>query len=114
MGIDFARLIPVVSDTAQTRPDADCTALLFWIGINAIDALLTGLAMGVGGAEANPILNLFEASIGVTGMMSLKTLMGILIGAVLWERRMFSTLSKLNLAMLGVVVYNMLVITYSL
>ena len=85
-----------------------------WDGLNSIDAVLTSLALGLGASEANVILNLFAASIGITGMLFVKTLMAISIGGVLWERRMFSALSKLNLAMLGVVVYNMLVITYGL
>ena len=51
--------------------------------------------------------------IGIAGMLFVKTLMAS-IGGVLWERRMFSALGKLNVAMLAVVIYNMLVITYSL
>ena len=64
--------------------------------------------------EANALLNLFATSIGTTGMLFVKTLMAISVGGVLWERRMFSAPSKLNFAMVAVVVYNMLVITYKL
>ncbi len=36
------------------------------------------------------------------------------IGGGLWERRKMTALSKLNLAMIDVLVYNMLVMTYGL
>ena len=88
--------------------------LLYWVLLNAVDALLTGLAMSLGATEANPILNLFAADMGIIGMISTKTLMGVWIGSVLLDRKMLGALRKLNFAMLGLVIYNMLVITHGM
>ncbi len=114
MSFRYAYSNPATQDYGRVDADPNRMVLRYWIGLNTIDAVLTGLAISLGALEANVILNLFAASIGITGMLFVKTLMAISIGGVLWERRMFSVLSKLNLAMLGVVIYNMLVITYSL
>ena len=114
MSLRYAYLHPANQDYRRVYADSNRMVLRYWIGLNAIDAVLTGLAISLGALEANVILNLFAASIGITGMLFVKTLMAISIGGVLWERRMFSALNKLNIAMLGVVVYNMLVITYGL
>ena len=82
--------------------------------MNGVDALLTGLAMSLGASAANPILNLFAADMGIIGMISTKTLMGAWIGSVLLDRTMLGALRKLNFAMLGLVIYNMLVITHGM
>jgi len=89
-------------------------ALRYWIGLNAIDALLTGLALALGAVEANPLLNLVAGSLGHPGMLFVKTLFAIALGGILWERRRVRVLAGLNSLMAGVVIYNMLVITYIL
>ena len=86
----------------------------YWLGLNAIDAVLTGLAIALGGAEANPLLNLFAMHMGNQGMLFVKTLFAISLGGVLWNRHKIGLLSKLNYLMMGIVIYNMLVITYTL
>ena len=114
MSLRYAHLHPAIRGYSRVHADSNRMVLRYWIGLNAIDAVLTGLAISLGALEANVILNLFAASIGITGMLFVKTLMAISIGGVLWERGMFIALNKLNIAMLGVVAYNMLVITYGL
>ena len=110
----YACVDPAVRDHGRAHADTNRMVLRYWIVLNAMDAVLTGLAISLGALEANLILNLFAARIGIAGMLFVKTLMAISIGGVLWERGMFSALSKLNVAMIGVVIYNMLVITYGL
>ena len=112
--VSFQHTYPTLAIQDYVTADSKRMALRYWIGLNAVDALLTGLAISLGATEANVLLNLLATSIGITGMLFVKTLMAISVGGVLWERRMFSTLSKLNFAMIAVVVYNMLVITYKL
>ena len=77
MSFRHAYAAPAIQD--YETADSNRMALRYWIGLNAVDALM---AMSVGG--------------------------------VLWGRGMFSALNKLNFAMAGVVIYNMLIITYSL
>ena len=89
-------------------------AFRYWIGLNAIDALLTGLAIVLGSVEANPVLNLFASHMGNPGMLYVKVLFAIALGGVLWERRKVRILTGMNILMVGVVIYNMLVITYIL
>ncbi len=88
--------------------------LRYWIALNTIDALLTGLAIWLGAVEANPILNLFAMRLGNPGMLFVKTLFAIAVGGILWERRKMRVLSGLSYLMVGVVIYNMIVITYTL
>ncbi len=88
--------------------------LRYWIALNAIDALLTGLAILLGAVEANPILNLFAFRLGHPGMLFVKVLFAIAMGGILWERRKVRILTGMNFLMVGVVTYNMLVITYIL
>ncbi|MEE9248454.1 MAG: DUF5658 family protein [Dehalococcoidia bacterium] len=88
--------------------------LRYWIGLNAIDAVLTGLALALGGVEANPILNLFASHMGHPGMLFLKTLFAIALGGIIWQRGTLRTLAGLNYLMVGIVIYNMVVITYTL
>lgn len=89
-------------------------ALRYWIGLNAIDALLTGLAIALGAVEGNPILNLFALRLGHPGMLFIKTLFAISVGGILWERGTMRILTSMNCLMVGVVFYNMIVITYTL
>ena len=87
--------------------------LRYWIGLNAADALLTGVGLALGAVEANPLLNLFAEHLGHPGMLFVKTLSAIAIGGILWERRKTRILRSMNFIMLGVVFYNMLIITYT-
>ncbi len=89
-------------------------ALRYWIVLNAADAVLTGLAIGLGAQEANPILNLFSSNLGDAGMLFVKSLFAIALGGILWERRKRRILMSMNTLMIGVVIYNMLAITYFL
>lgn len=89
-------------------------ALRYWIGLNIADAALTGLALALGTAEANPVLRLFAAQLGYLGMLFVKGLFAISVGGVLWQRGKVKMLTVLNVGMLGIVIYNMVVITYTL
>ena len=88
--------------------------LRYWIGLNVIDALLTGLSIALGGVEANPILNMFALRLGSNGMLFVKTMFAIALGGILWERRKIQTLATMNSVMVAIVLYNMIVITYFL
>ena len=109
-------------ECAEARPDAgsrsglkrDRMSLRYWVALNVIDALLTSLAFNLGAAEANPMLNLFTLHLGNAGMLFVKVLFAVSVGGVLWERRKFRSLNFMNLVMVGVVIYNMLIITYTL
>ncbi len=89
-------------------------AFRYWIGLNIIDALLTGFALALGAVEANPLLNLFATHVGHHGMLFIKTLLAISLGGILWERGSIRILTGANSLMLCVVIYNMLVITFIL
>lgn len=88
--------------------------LRYWIWLNTADALLTGLALALGTSEANPLLNLFAAQLGNPGMLFVKLLFAIALGGILWQRRTMRVLNVMNFLMMMVVIYNMLVITYTL
>ncbi len=68
----------------------------------------------MGGVEANPLLNLIASRLGDPGMLFVKTLFAIALGGILWNRGNMRTLTKLNYLMVAVVMYNMLIITYTL
>ncbi len=88
--------------------------LRYWVILNAIDALLTGIALMLGATEGNMILQLFSSQIGDASMLFVKVLIALAIGGILWERGKARILVALNYAMVVVVIYNMLVITYAL
>ena len=88
--------------------------LRYWVILNAIDALLTGLALMLGAVEGNMILQLFSSQIGDMSTLFVKVLVALAIGGILWERGKTRILVALNYAMVVVVVYNMLVTTYAL
>ena len=87
---------------------------LAWIGLNAADALLTGLAFLLGAAEANPFLGSIAIALGVQRMLIVKLLFAVALGGALWQRRAVRTMRVLNWLMIAVVVYNAMIITYAL
>lgn len=89
-------------------------ALVYFIALNIADALLTGLAIGLGAIEVNPIMILFSFELGLPVAMFVKTLFALALGGILWQRRKVRVLTFLNYAMLGIVFNNMIVITYTL
>ena len=89
-------------------------ALRYWITLNAADAVLTAIGLALGATEANPVLNAFALRLGHPGMLFIKTLFAIAVGGVLWERSKVRMLTGMNYLMVAVVIYNMIVITYTL
>ncbi len=88
--------------------------LRYWIALNAADAVLTALGLALGATEANPVLNAFALRVGHPGMLFIKALFAIAIGGVLWERSKVRMLTGMNYLMTAVVIYNMIVISYTL
>ena len=78
-----------------------------WIGLNAADALLTGIALPLGAMELNPFL----ASVA---MLLIKILFAVAMGGAVLLRGKARVLRFMNWIMVGVVLYNALIITYAL
>ncbi len=89
-------------------------ALLAWIGLNFADVLLTGLSIPLGAIELNPFLGTIALALSLERMLFIKTMFAVAIGGALWQRNAFRPLRVLNFAMVGIVMYNALIITYAL
>ncbi len=88
--------------------------LLAWIGLNAADALLTGLSFPLGAVELNPFLGTIALALTLERMLMIKILFAVALGGALWQRRALRPLRILNWAMVTIVMYNALIITYAL
>ena len=88
--------------------------LLAWMGVNGADALLTALSLALGASELNPFLGTIGLALGTQTMLAIKLLFALFIGGVLWERGAFPIMRTLNIAMVLVVFYNALIISYGL
>jgi hypothetical protein len=88
--------------------------LLAWMGVNEADALLTALSLALGASELNPFLGTIGLALGTQTMLAIKLLFALFIGGVLWERGAFRIMRTLNIAMVLVVFYNALIISYGL
>ncbi len=87
---------------------------LAWIGLNAADALLTGISFPLGAVEVNPFLGTIALALSVERMLLVKVLFAVAMGGALWQRQAFRSMRLLNWAMVIIVVYNALIITYAL
>lgn len=87
-------------------------ALLCFIGLNAADALLTGLALALGAVEVNPVQHLFAAQLGLPNMMALKVLFAVALGGVLWQRRKARLLMLMNYLLIAIVLNNTFTVAY--
>jgi hypothetical protein len=85
-----------------------------WIGLNAADALLTGLSFPLGAVELNPFLAAVATSLSLERMLLIKLLFAVAMGGAVWHRGAHRLLRYLNFAMVTVVFYNALIITYAL
>ena len=85
-----------------------------WIGLNAADALLTGLSLSLGAMEINPFLGSIAQALSLERMLLIKLLFAVAIGGALWNRRALRMMRVLNWALVAVVAYNALIITYTL
>lgn len=88
--------------------------LLAWMGVNGADALLTAPSLALGASELNPFLGTIGIALGTQTMLTIKLLFALAIGGVLWERGAFRMMRTPNIAMVLVVCYNALVISYGL
>ena len=86
--------------------------LLAWMGVNGADALLTALSLALGASELNPFLGTIGIVLGTQTMLAIKLLFALSIGGGLWERGAFRIMRTLNIAMVLVVCYNALIISY--
>ena len=87
---------------------------LAWIGLNGADALLTGLSFPLGAVELNPFLGTMALALSVERMLMIKVLFAVALGGALWQRGATRMMRLLNWAMVWVVMYNAMIITYAL
>ena len=88
--------------------------LLAWLGLNIADALLTGLSFSLGALEMNPFLATLALALSMERMLLIKLLFAVAVGGALWQRRAYRMFRLLNYAMIAVIMYNALIITYTL
>jgi hypothetical protein len=98
----MARLKWAVAETVLSRTILLCVV---FIGLNILDAWLTGIALGAGSYELNPLLGMrFGSSILFKGLISA----GIVTALVLFKRGRL--LKPLSLGMLLICAWNGLAI----
>ncbi len=85
-----------------------------WIGLNAADALLTALSFALGAVEFNPYLGTIALALSPQRMLVIKLLLAVAIGGALWQRKAHRILRVLNGAFVLVIMYNAIIITYTL
>ena len=94
----MARLKWAVAETVLTRTILLC---LVFIGLNVLDAWLTGVALGAGSYELNPFLSMrFGSNMLIKGLISA----AIVAALVLFKRG--KLLKPLNLGMLLICAWN--------
>ena len=85
-----------------------------WIGLNAVDVVLTALSFAFGALEFNPYLGTIALALGPERMFAIKLLFAVAIGGALWQRRAHGIMRVLNWSLVVVVMYNALIIIYAL
>jgi predicted MFS family arabinose efflux permease len=86
--------------------------LMVWLGVNALDAALTLLLIGLGGIEGNPMLSYLQGEMGAVWMLSIKLAIAAAVGLTLVLRDRSPMLALANKLMALVVVYNAVVAFY--
>ena len=89
-------------------------ALIAWVVLNATDTLQTWLSLSVGAVEGNALLATLVGSLGLEQAMLVKLVAGVAIGCLLWRGGRRGIWWWLNGAMVGVVVWNMFVMSFTL
>ena len=82
-----------------------------WICLLLLDALLTQVATSRGALEVNPLLTLGVRNIGMQGTLLFKSMTGIMVGSILWKLGKSRLFGLLNIALAGVVIFNLAVMT---
>ena len=88
--------------------------LVAWLGLNTADALLTGLSFSLSALELNPFLATLALALSLERMLLIKLLFAVAVGGALWQRRAYRMFRLLNYAMIAIIMYNALIITYVL
>jgi len=88
--------------------------LVAWLGLNTADALLTGLSFSLSALELNPFLATLALALSLERMLLIKLLFAVAVGGALWQRRAYRMFRLLNYAMIAIIMYNALIITYAL
>ena len=88
--------------------------LVAWLGLNTADALLTGLSFSLSALELNPFLATLALALSLERMLLIKPLFAVAVGGALWQRRAYRMFRLLNYAMIAIIMYNTLIITYVL
>jgi hypothetical protein len=86
--------------------------LMVWLGVNAMDAALTLLLIGLGGVEGNPMLSYLQGEMGAVWMLSIKLGISAAVGLALILRGRAPMLGLASKLMGPVVVYNAVVAFY--
>ena len=102
---------------AQARPKVVETpqlsgALSRWMGVNALDALLTFYLLGIGGTEGNPMLAFAFAAGGVGSLLAVKLTLALTAGLVISRMGRPAMLVAASRLMSLVVVYNAALLAY--
>ena len=90
------------------------SALGVWMGVNALDVLLTFFLLGIGGLEGNPMLASALAFGGAGSMAAVKLGLALAAGLVIWRMGRPALLSLASGLMSLVVVYNAGLLAYLL
>ncbi len=85
-----------------------------WVGLNGADVLLTALSFTLGAVELNPFLGTIALALSPERMLLIKLFFAVAIGGALWNRRAYRVMKTLNWALVAVVIFNAMIITYSL
>jgi predicted MFS family arabinose efflux permease len=83
-----------------------------WLGVNAMDAALTLMLIGLGGIEGNPMLSYLQGEMGAVWMLSIKLAISAAVGLLLIVRGRAPMLRLASKLMAVVVVYNAVVAFY--
>jgi hypothetical protein len=95
------------SSTAAVDARWPSRTLAMWMGLNALDALLTLHLPGLGGAEGNPLLATIQNHAGGEFMLLAKLLLAFGAGYLIWKIGRFALLGVANKLMALVVLYNL-------
>jgi hypothetical protein len=92
---------------AKKVPGRTILLCVVFIGLNILDAWLTGIALGAGNYELNPLLSMrLGGNLPIKGLISA----GIVTALVLFKRD--SLLKPLSLAMLVICAWNSVVVWF--
>ena len=84
------------------------------IGLNALGAILTWISFAKGAAEENLFLSPLAAVKGPERMLLTKFFLALLLGSIIWRKQQWHLWPWLDWGIVGVVVWNMLIVGYAL